>query len=93
MRGHLSFSSRSCDALVCPLVGSVEHQLGLQSVLPRDVIHVTTLTPSITRTPAVNLTDACTCTLVSECENNSAVIFLLEIVAIKMWRNTREGVS
>lgn len=47
MRGHLSFSSHSCNAHVCPLVGSVEspspYQLGLQSVLPRDVIHVTTL--------------------------------------------------
>lgn len=42
------------------------HQLRLQSVLPRDIIHVTILTLSITRAPAVNLTDVCTGTLVSK---------------------------
>lgn len=44
------------------------HQLRLQSVLPRDIIHVTILTLSITRAPAVNLTDVCTGTLVSKCK-------------------------
>ncbi len=54
------------------------HQLRLQSVLPRDIIHVTILTLSITRAPAVNLTDVCTGTYVSKCKITSVQLFTLE---------------
>lgn len=55
------------------------HQLRLQSVLPRDIIHVTILTLSITRAPAVNLTDVCTGTYVSKCKITCYVhLFTLE---------------
>lgn len=55
------------------------HQLRLQSVLPRDIMHVTILTLSITRAPAVNLTDVCTGTYVSKCKITYDVhLFTLE---------------
>lgn len=58
---------------------SLSHQLRLQSVLPRDIIHVTILTLSITRAPAVNLTDVCTGTCVSKCKITCYVhLFTLE---------------
>lgn len=56
------------------------HQLRLQSVLPRDIIHVTILMLSITRAPAVNLTDVCTGTLVSKCKISYYVhLFRLDV--------------